>query len=352
MTGIEKYLRGKDLRSTGRSNELVEQVKSQRDFDKLFTYLFHADRKIVMRAADAFEKITVDHPGFLLPHKTKLLELCATAGNIELKWHLAQLLPRLQLPEKEITRAWKILYEWAAEKKESRIVRVNALNGLAVLQGNKPERKEKLSRLMQNISDENIPSLNAAIRKLKRGNQNIKIVEEPESFCPGDARAWRNWLKKYHRSKSSVWLVYYKKHTATPSITYNEAVEEALCFGWIDSTRRTLDEERFTQLFSKRKPNSVWSAINKEKVKKLEAEGRMTSAGRESIEVAKNNGSWDILTNIDMVPGDLGKAFKKYRGSEKFFMSLSPSVRRAILQWLVLAKRLETRQKRIEEIER
>src|SRR5688572_27552042 len=112
MTGFEKYLEGNDLRSIKRSNELVGLVKNQKDFDKLFTWLFHADRKMVMRAADAVEKITADNPEFLLPHKTKLLELCATAGNIELKWHLAQLLPRLQLPEKEITRAWKILYEW------------------------------------------------------------------------------------------------------------------------------------------------------------------------------------------------------------------------------------------------
>ncbi len=175
-------------------------------------------------------------------------------------------------------------------------------------------------------------------------------TKESESFCPGDIKAWRNWLKKYHHSKSSVWLVYYKKHTATPSISYNEAVEEALCFGWIDSTRKTLDKDRFTQLFSKRKPKSVWSAINKEKVKKLEAEGRMTIAGMESIKLAKENGCWDILTNIDIIPKDLETALKKYKGSQTYFTGLSPSTRLAILQWLVLAKRPETRQKRIDEI--
>ncbi|MGZ5286344.1 MAG: YdeI/OmpD-associated family protein [Flavisolibacter sp.] len=178
------------------------------------------------------------------------------------------------------------------------------------------------------------------------------VLKEIEHFSPKDAKAWRNWLKKYHRTKTSIWLVYYKKHTDVTSISYNEAVDEALCFGWIDSTSKTLDADRYIQYFCKRKPTSVWSKINKAKVSKLIEEGRMTPAGIESIEIARQNGSWDILNEVDTltIPRDLEQAFRIHQGSKKYFMGLSPSTRKAILQWLVLAKRPETRQKRIDEI--
>jgi uncharacterized protein YdeI (YjbR/CyaY-like superfamily) len=129
-------------------------------------------------------------------------------------------------------------------------------------------------------------------------------------------------------------------------------VEEALCFGWIDSTRRPLDKERFLQFFSKRKPKGTWSKVNKEKVKQLIADGLMTKAGLESIETAKQNGAWTILDTVEelTIPKDLEKEFKAHPGSKKYFMSLSKSVKKMMLHWLVMAKRPETRQKRITEI--
>ena len=131
-----------------------------------------------------------------------------------------------------------------------------------------------------------------------------------------------------------------------------EAVDEALCFGWIDSVRKTLDNETFIQFFSKRKPNGTWSKVNKEKIRQLVEAGLMTQAGLESIETAKQNGSWTILDEVEelILPNDLEIEFNTQPGSKDFFLSLSKSVRKAMLQWLVLAKQPETRQKRIREI--
>ncbi len=181
----------------------------------------------------------------------------------------------------------------------------------------------------------------------------MKTEKEIGTFCPANRQAWREWLKKHHRSQQNVWLVYYKKPAAgVPTITYAEGVDEALCFGWIDSTRRPVDEEKFMQLFCKRKPGSVWSKINKGKVQRLIEEGRMAKAGYECIETAKQNGSWSILDEVEelVVPKDLEKAFKAHRGAKKYFLGLSKSARKQLLQWLVTAKRPETRQRRIEEL--
>ncbi|WP_338129750.1 YdeI/OmpD-associated family protein [Chryseobacterium arthrosphaerae] len=129
-------------------------------------------------------------------------------------------------------------------------------------------------------------------------------------------------------------------------------MDEALCFGWIDSTRKTVDEGSFMQLFSRRKPNSTWSKINKEKVQKLIDNNLMTKAGFETIRIAKENGSWNILDSVEelVIPEDLNEAFKMHDGSEAYFLSLSKSVKKMLLQWIVLAKRTETRKKRIDEI--
>lgn len=180
----------------------------------------------------------------------------------------------------------------------------------------------------------------------------IKKEKEMNTFCPASRQEWRLWLEENHSSTSSVWLVYYKKKSNIPSITYSDAVDEALCFGWIDSTRRSLDHETFTQFFCKRKPASVWSKINKAKVQRLIEAGLMTPAGYRSIETAKENGSWMILDDVEelLIPADLAEEFSTKAGALDFFLSLSKSVRKSILQWLVLAKRPETRQKRISEI--
>lgn len=176
--------------------------------------------------------------------------------------------------------------------------------------------------------------------------------KEIETFCPANIQEWRIWLKENHILKQSVWLVYYKKKSGIPTVTYSDTVDEALCFGWIDSKAKPLDEEKSMRFFCKRKPNSVWSKVNKGKVQRLIDEGLMTQAGYDCIEIAKQNGSWAILDDVEelKIPEDLDQAFKTQRGSKSFFLSLSKSVRKSILQWLVLARQSSTRQKRISEI--
>ncbi len=173
-----------------------------------------------------------------------------------------------------------------------------------------------------------------------------------EHFYPASKKEWRQWLKKNHNTKQSVWLVCYKKSSNIPSISWSDAVDEALCFGWIDSTRKTIDEEKFIQFFSKRKPVSTWSKINKEKVNVLIANKSMTTAGLQCIEIAKQNGSWSVLDEVEelVIPKDLEKAFKSKKGSKASFLSLSKSVRKMMLHRIAFAKQTETKQKRIKEI--
>jgi uncharacterized protein YdeI (YjbR/CyaY-like superfamily) len=116
-----------------------------------------------------------------------------------------------------------------------------------------------------------------------------------EQYYAKDRSEWRHWLEKNHATSSGVWLIAYKQHTAQPSVAYSDAVEEALCFGWVDSRPNTLDEERYMRLFSPRKPKSPWSRLNKQRVEKLIEQGLMTEAGLTVIEAAKRDGSWNVV---------------------------------------------------------
>ncbi len=180
----------------------------------------------------------------------------------------------------------------------------------------------------------------------------MKKEDNPEIFYPTNQTEWRQWLQANHVNKQSVWLVYYKKEMNKPTISWSNAVDEALCFGWIDSKKVSIDKEKSHQFFSKRKAKSTWSKINKAKVENLIAHNLMTKAGFESIDIAKQNGSWTILDEVEelIIPADLEQEFKTKAGSKDFFLSLSKSIRKAMLQWLVLAKQPATRQKRIIEI--
>jgi uncharacterized protein YdeI (YjbR/CyaY-like superfamily) len=168
--------------------------------------------------------------------------------------------------------------------------------------------------------------------------------QEVEIFYPISQAAWRAWLQENHAEKQAVWLIYYKKKANQPSLSWSDAVDEALCFGWIDSTAKPIDEHMYKQFFTKRKPKSVWSKVNKEKIKRLTAEGLMTAAGLACIETAKQNGEELII------PDDLEKAFEHHAGSKEFFLSLSKSAKKAMLYRIVLAKQQDTRQRRINEI--
>jgi len=161
-------LLGKDLRSLSKTNEVVQMVDDQTSFDALFSLLWHHERPLVMRAADAVEKITARHNEFLNPHKTQLLSLLKSAINKELKWHVAQLLPRLNLDEQEVHEVWSTLSYWVQNPNESKIVRVNSLQGLHDLVQRFPMLKEEFERVIHKIEREPIPSLQARIRKLRR----------------------------------------------------------------------------------------------------------------------------------------------------------------------------------------
>ncbi len=178
------------------------------------------------------------------------------------------------------------------------------------------------------------------------------MTKEIETFYPQSRAAWRQWLEENHESKQFIWLVYYTKKSNIPSLSWREAVDEALCFGWIDSTRKKVDDSSSIQYFSKRKPKSIWSKINKEIVQTLIDNNQMTKAGFESIAIAKENGSWIILDEVEelIIPKELEIAFTKHSGSKDYFLSLSKSTRKIILSWIALAKRQETKEKRINQI--
>jgi len=164
---FQDILKGGDLRSIGKANKIVTMVKTQNDFDNLFIGLTDSDRKVVMRTADAIEKITLDKSDYLQKHKTKLLKLCHIAKQIELKWHLALLVSRLNMTDKELGTIWDRLTMWATDRKESKIVRVNSIQGLFNLLKYKPELLQDFNLTLTEIEKEKIPSINARIRRIK-----------------------------------------------------------------------------------------------------------------------------------------------------------------------------------------
>ena len=173
------------------------------------------------------------------------------------------------------------------------------------------------------------------------------VIQEIEAV---DAAAFRRWLETNHETSTAVWLVFWKKNSGHPSINWSEAVDQALCFGWIDSKAQTLDAERYRQYFSIRKAGSGWSRINKDKIAELERAGLMAPAGLAAIARAKADGSWTLLDGPEagVVPEDLGEAMD-VAGVRKAYDGLTPGARKAILAWLVMAKRETTRAKRIDK---
>jgi uncharacterized protein YdeI (YjbR/CyaY-like superfamily) len=169
---------------------------------------------------------------------------------------------------------------------------------------------------------------------------------------PRSRKAWRAWLQKHHASSSGVWLVYAKKHTGIPSLTYNDAVEEALCFGWIDSLLHPVDDQFFKQVFTPRKPKSAWSALNRTRVERIVAAGLMTPPGLAMIELAKKTGTWGALRAAEdlELPDDLAGAIKASAKAGKHWPTYTVSQRKMLLYNLRDAKRPETRAKRIARI--
>lgn len=179
----------------------------------------------------------------------------------------------------------------------------------------------------------------------------MEMYNGVETFHAKTRADWRKWLEKNHLTEKSVWLIIYRKESDIPSIYYPEAVDEALCFGWIDSKPNKRDNNSYFQFFSKRNPKSNWSKVNKEKVDKLIAQGLMESKGLEMIEIAKQNGTWTALDEVEKftIPDDLKELFEKNKTALENWEKFSRSSKRGILEWIMNAKRPETRKKRIEE---
>jgi uncharacterized protein YdeI (YjbR/CyaY-like superfamily) len=175
---------------------------------------------------------------------------------------------------------------------------------------------------------------------------------ELKIFYPKDRKAWRRWLQKYHKKETGVWLTYYRKNSGKSHVSYDDAVEEALCFGWIDSITKPIDEEKYMQKFTPRKVKSVWSALNKRRVGQLIGENLMAPAGLAIIDLGKQNGSWTKLDHVEnfVIPPDLAQLLAKNKKVLKYFEGLAKSVRKQWLYRLGNAKLPETRAKRIADI--
>jgi uncharacterized protein YdeI (YjbR/CyaY-like superfamily) len=169
---------------------------------------------------------------------------------------------------------------------------------------------------------------------------------------PFDRAGWRAWLIDHHGTSNGVYLVSWRRPSGKTSVSYEEAVEEALCVGWVDSSGRNLDEERSIQWFSPRRARSAWARSNKERVARLTAAGLMLPAGLAAIEEAQQSGMWTLLDDVEnlVVPDDLAAALASTPPARANWDAFPPSARRAMLQWVVEARRPETRTKRIADI--
>jgi uncharacterized protein YdeI (YjbR/CyaY-like superfamily) len=173
----------------------------------------------------------------------------------------------------------------------------------------------------------------------------------PEIYFKNDVE-WRYWLEKNHETTSGIYLIFYKVDHEKESMRWEEAVKVALCFGWIDSTVKSLGNGKRRQYFTPRNPKSVWSALNKNYIKELTSLKLMHESGFEKIKIAKKNGSWKALDDVEkgIIPEALQDAFNKTPAAFDNYKSFAPSYRKSYLYWLNQAKRETTRQKRIEEI--
>jgi uncharacterized protein YdeI (YjbR/CyaY-like superfamily) len=177
-------------------------------------------------------------------------------------------------------------------------------------------------------------------------------LKEKEHLYFRNTEEWRNWLHENHHSSKGVYLIFYKVSSEFESMRWEEAVQVAICYGWIDSTVKKVDEQQRKQIFSPRKDKSVWSKLNKTYIEKLIEENLMHESGLAKIEIAKQNGSWVTLDDVEnlTIPSDLEIAFEKNGEAFENYQNFSPSYRKSYLYWLNQAKREETRNNRISEI--
>jgi uncharacterized protein YdeI (YjbR/CyaY-like superfamily) len=177
-------------------------------------------------------------------------------------------------------------------------------------------------------------------------------VKEREIHYFKNAAEWRKWLHKNHSNSKGIYLIFYKVDSPIESMRWEEAVQVAICYGWIDSTVQKIDSEKRKQVFTPRKDKSVWSKLNKSYVEKLISENLIHESGLTKIETAKINGSWSTLDKVEdlIVPSDLKTAFEKNKKAFENYQCFSPSYRKSYLYWLNQAKREATRNSRIVDI--
>ncbi|HET8617808.1 MAG TPA: YdeI/OmpD-associated family protein [Acidimicrobiales bacterium] len=171
-------------------------------------------------------------------------------------------------------------------------------------------------------------------------------------YHPPDLAAWRAWLTANHDTVRGVWVASWRKASGRDRVAYEELVEEAICFGWIDSTVNTLDDERGLQLMTPRKPKSGWTRLNRDRFAALEAEGRMTDAGHRAAEVARANGWWTIYDTVEdlIEPPDLAELLDASPAARAAWDGFPPSARKQMLWWVVTAGKPATRASRIAKI--
>jgi uncharacterized protein YdeI (YjbR/CyaY-like superfamily) len=183
--------------------------------------------------------------------------------------------------------------------------------------------------------------------------QHTILIDVKKRITPKSRSAWRTWLEAHHDSETEIWLVFFKRHTGKATLSYNDAVEEAVCFGWIDGIKQRIDDARYTHRFSPRRPDSKWSETNRKRAARMEKAELMTAAGRKAIAAARRTGKWQATTNapeVDVsIPAALAAALQKNPKAAEFFESLSPSYQQQFTGWINIAKREQTRERRIAE---
>ncbi|MFC7447913.1 YdeI/OmpD-associated family protein [Rhodococcus daqingensis] len=174
------------------------------------------------------------------------------------------------------------------------------------------------------------------------------MTADVTTFAPSSVADWREWLARNSRSEKEIWLIIHHKDSGTPSPRYHEAIEQALCFGWIDGLHRKHDADSSRLRFTPRNPRSTWSRVNRERAASMIDQGLMTAHGQALIDVAKATGTWQVVPDGDAAPDDLREPLYRNEAARKNFESFPPSSKRLILEWIATAKRPETRQRRID----